>query len=93
MSKAKQMQEYSMLLSTPQWKEFSDRVKDRDNRTCQCCGTSKGPLHAHHMQYHISRTTVSRKLPWLYPLEVMTTLCKKCHNNGHKIFKVPTLKV
>ena len=62
MTKAKQMQEYSKLLSTPQWKEFSNRVKSRDGRKCQCCGTSTGPLHAHHMQYHVNSVTGAKKL-------------------------------
>lgn len=93
MTRAEQMEQYSELLTSPKWKEFSDRVKSRDNRKCQCCGTNKGPLHAHHMQYHVDRATGSKKLPWSYPMDVMTTLCKQCHDNGHKVFKVPTLRV
>ena len=55
MSKVRLMQEYSKLLDTPQWKEFGDRVKARDGRKCKCCGSTKGPLQAHHMQICRSR--------------------------------------
>ena len=93
MSKVRLMQEYSKLLDTPQWKEFSDRVKARDGRKCKCCGSTKGPLQAHHMQYYVDRVTGKRRLPWLYPLNALTTLCKSCHVKGHQLFTVPTLKI
>ena len=92
MSKARQMKEYSKLLDTPQWKDFSNLVKARDGRKCKCCGTTKGPLQAHHMQYYVDRVTGIKRLPWLYPLNALTTLCESCHDKGHQLFKVPILR-
>lgn len=86
------MQEYDELLKRPEWKKFSDAVKERDGHACQSCGRS-GVLHAHHRQYHLIEESGQFQLPWNYPKKALITLCEECHNLGHQKFKVPVIKI
>jgi len=88
-----QMNAYSELLKCEQWIAFSNAVKARDGHKCQNCGTTSGPLHAHHRQYHKNARTHAHVLPWKYPLKALVTLCSDCHNLGHATFKVPVFFV
>jgi len=59
-------------------KQWAKLVKERDNYTCQKCGSTKGVLEAHHI------IPVSQD-----PLESMdldngVTLCNSCHKDIHK---------
>lgn len=57
-------------------KEWSEKVRERDNNTCQCCG-SKEDLYAHHLNsydwYEQGRTDIDNG----------TTLCGECHRKFH----------
>ena len=58
----------------PEYRDFREKVFERDNYTCQCCGRHGGKLRAHHFDgYHWDvehRTDVDNGI----------TLCDKCHD-------------
>lgn len=65
--------ELNKLRKTDEWKEWRDRVYQRDDYTCVLCGQKGGRLHPHHI-----------KKKSLYPGLVFDvsngiTLCKDCH--------------
>lgn len=49
---------------------------NRDNYTCQCCGTKKGTLHVHHIVYRSQGGTDT--------LDNLIVLCEKCHKMLHE---------
>lgn len=49
---------------------------NRDNYTCQCCGTKKGTLHVHHIIY--------RRNGGADTLDNLIILCEKCHKLLHE---------
>jgi 5-methylcytosine-specific restriction endonuclease McrA len=63
----------------PDQKQWATLVKERDNYTCQKCGSTEGTIVAHHI------------LPMsLYPIESADidngiTYCEECHKEVHKI--------
>lgn len=62
-----------------QQKLWRDKVYERDNYTCKCCGHDKGGnLHAHHVVPH----SANRSIAW----EVWNglTMCSPCHTGFHK---------
>lgn len=62
------------------YKQWRSAVFQRDNYTCQSCGSKKN-LQAHHIVYW--RDCVSN--PKLrYDIENGITLCRKCHLKAHK---------
>ena len=62
------------------YKQWRSAVFQRDNYTCQSCGSRKN-LQAHHIVYW--RDCVSN--PELrYDIENGITLCRKCHLKAHK---------
>lgn len=84
--------DYGELLLDIRWKAKSNQIKDRDGKKCLNCGETKF-LHVHHRQYHYVNALRDYKKPWDYPHDVLITLCKACHDQGHKQFKVPTIKI
>ncbi len=84
--------DYGDLLLDIRWKAKSNQIKDRDCKKCLNCGETKF-LQVHHRQYHYVNALRDYKKPWDYPNDVLITLCKACHDQGHKQFKVPTIKI
>lgn len=84
--------DYGDLLLDIRWKAKSNQIKDRDGKKCLNCGETK-LLQVHHRQYHYVNALRDYKKPWDYPNDVLITLCKACHDQGHKQFKVPTIKI
>jgi 5-methylcytosine-specific restriction endonuclease McrA len=84
--------EYNTLLRSPQWFEKRKIILARDNNKCRSCGATNG-LHVHHRQYHFSKRTGQKQLPWKYQNKYLITLCDKCHTAGHSKFKVPTFTI
>tara|TARA_R110000787_G_scaffold48953_5_gene117549 strand:- start:349 stop:669 length:321 start_codon:yes stop_codon:yes gene_type:complete len=80
---------YGALLFDKRWKEFRMKIIERDSHSCRVCKT-KEKLQVHHRQYHFSRKLRKHKKPWEYPKNLLITLCEKCHQKGHQLFKVPT---
>lgn len=57
------------------WDERRQKCYDRDNHTCQECGSTDEELHAHHI------TSISDG--GSHDIENLTTLCKSCHEEVH----------
>lgn len=66
---------YADYLRSPLWQRKRLEIFERDNFTCQHCGTREKELQVHHMSY--SHGTK----PWEYPNDKLITLCKDCHEN------------
>lgn len=61
-------------LSSKEWKLKRIQVKDRDNYSCQICGSTKD-LHVHHMSgYDLIPNE---------PISCLITLCSVCHKAEH----------
>lgn len=66
------------------WQEFRKEVIERDGGRCVQCG--RGPLQGAILQVH-HKEYLPGKLPWEYPYEMVKTLCKGCHAEGHGIIR------
>jgi 5-methylcytosine-specific restriction endonuclease McrA len=84
--------EYNTLLKSPRWLEKRKIILARDNNKCRCCSATTG-LQVHHRQYHVSKQTGQKKLPWEYQNKYLITLCEKCHTAGHEKFKIPSFTI
>lgn len=58
-----------------EYKEWRTSVYERDNYTCQCCGTRGGRLNAHHINQFADY------LDLRYDVNNGITLCVKCHDS------------
>lgn len=83
---------YGAKLFDPRWKDKRKSIIARDNNKCAVCET-EDELQVHHRQYHFSKSRNMFKDPWEYPDNLLITLCKKCHNKGHNLYKVPVKQV
>lgn len=64
---------YKDQLKDPRWQRTSARIKERDDWTCQYCGSTTVCLNVHHIKYSESGA------PWDVPDEWLITFCEKCH--------------
>lgn len=64
---------YKRYLLTAQWKKLRATVFERDNHTCQLCGSTDF-LHCHHNTY--VRLSVE-------DMSDLITYCARCHTNHH----------
>lgn len=87
-----QFEAYQNLLGDVRWKAKTIQIKKRDKNSCRNCGDYKN-LQVHHRQYHFVNSLKKFKNPWDYPNDILITLCKTCHDSGHKQFKVPTINI
>ena len=69
---------YQRQLRSKRWKDFRQRVLERDGFRCVKCGVINVLFHAHHTYYYDGDYPI-----WAYPLEAMRTLCEDCHNGLH----------
>ena len=83
---------YIKLLNSPLWKMKRLNIIKRDKYKCSNCG-AKESLIVHHKQYHFFKKRNMLALPWEYEDKYLVTLCKKCHEIGHKSFNIPTKQV
>ena len=61
-------------------KEWRNKVFERDNYICKCCGKKGGSLNAHHLNgYHWDKEH-------RFDVSNGVTLCDKCHKNFHDIY-------
>src|SRR5690348_5977829 len=79
---------YGATLFDPRWKARRQHILDRDDNKCVVC-RSDNNLQVHHRQYHFSRSLNRFKDPWDYQDSLLVTLCERCHQRGHKLYKVP----
>lgn len=80
---------YNGLLLDPRWKQKRAKILERDNYQCQNCGC-KDDLNVHHKQYHLFKPLNKFFPPWEYEDKYLITLCKNCHQKGHRLWKIPT---
>jgi len=83
---------YTELLKRPLWRQKRKQILNRDNKRCLHCNNNKN-LHIHHRQYQFNTNKNSMINPWEYDNKYLITLCKTCHSNGHKLFKVPVINI
>lgn len=57
----------------PRWQKKRLEIFQRDDFTCQLCGTKDKQLQVHHRWY------VSGRQVWEYPEASLVTLCETCH--------------
>jgi 5-methylcytosine-specific restriction endonuclease McrA len=80
---------YGATLFDPRWKAKRKEILARDRNSCVICSSEKN-LQVHHRQYHFSRALNAFRNPWEYPNNLLVTLCERCHQRGHRLYKVPT---
>lgn len=61
------------LLKDPRWQKKRLEILQRDNFTCQCCGSKTKELQIHHLYYD------KNLKPWEYSNEALVTMCLDCH--------------
>ena len=83
---------YGALLFDPRWRSKRVQILERDKHRCILCGSIQS-LQVHHRQYHFIEEQQQFKAPWDYTDNLLITLCEKCHQRGHRQFKVPTIKI
>lgn len=62
---------YSEKLLDPRWQKRRLEILQRDNFTCQSCGSTTKTLHIHHRKYG--------KNPWVVKDNQLITYCDNCH--------------
>lgn len=68
---------YAELLKDPRWQKKRLEIMQRDNFTCQLCGSKSDVLNVHHKHY------IEDRLPWEYEGVLLVTLCQDCHRKIH----------
>ncbi|MEW5846432.1 MAG: HNH endonuclease [Bacteroidota bacterium] len=81
---------YKNRLMDPRWKARKEEILKRDDHRCVVCGSTE-ELEVHHRQYHYMVGASRYRDPWDYNDSLLITLCKKCHSNGHKHYKIPVI--
>lgn len=66
--------DYVAMLKDPRWQKKRLKILQRDNFTCQRCGSTDKELQVHHLWYHTLRA------PWELPDSSLVTLCSDCHD-------------
>ena len=69
-----------LIRNSPAIIQWRNSVFERDNYTCQNCGTKKVYLHAHHILNFCNYDELR------FVLNNGVTLCKHCHRGFHKQF-------
>ena len=69
---------YSEQLRDPRWQRRRLEIMQRDNFTCQICGSTSKTLNVHHHVYHYGY------MPWEYADNELITLCSDCHKKLHE---------
>lgn len=69
----KKKETYAELLRKPEWQKKRLEIMQRDNFTCQYCGSKENELQVHHRVYRKGTK------PWEYDNDELITLCNRCH--------------
>ena len=83
---------YESLLKAPQWQKKRNKILSRDRNQCLNCSAGNN-LEIHHKQYHFDHKKGQMVLPWEYDDKYLITLCSKCHETGHQLYKVPVYTI
>nr|DAI47217.1 MAG TPA: NinG recombination protein [Caudoviricetes sp.] len=70
---------YNEQIKSPHWQKRRLQILQRDNFTCQICGSTEKTLHVHHLCYRKDAKI------WDYPDNTLITLCEDCHRMEHKM--------
>lgn len=70
---------YSEQIKSPHWQKRRLQILQRDNFTCQICGSTEKTLHVHHLCYRKDAKI------WDYPDNTLITLCEDCHRMEHEM--------
>jgi hypothetical protein len=65
---------YTEKLKHPKWQKKRLEILNRDNFTCQNCGSTETTLHVHHRVY-------SNGEPWEIDNKRLVALCEDCHES------------
>lgn len=76
---------YLEQINHPKWQKKKSEILNRDNYTCQLCGSKEKTLHVHHLIYF------SGKMAWEYDNELLITLCKDSHKEIEELKKIIAL--
>ena len=71
--------DYKEQIKSPKWQRRRLEILQRDDFTCQICGSQDKTLHVHHTTYE------KGKMIWDYPDEMLLTLCEECHEYEHAL--------
>lgn len=80
---------YDMLLHTPEWKDYRERILDLHKHTCDWCGSHEN-LCVHHKLYYKRAKTDQFVNPWEYPNDKVMCLCESCHKRCHEKYQIKT---
>jgi 5-methylcytosine-specific restriction endonuclease McrA len=67
--------EYEAYINSPEWRAFRMTIFAQRGRRCQNCGTEKGIIHVHHLNYN--------RFGHEKPKDVRV-LCEECHTKEHQ---------
>ena len=70
--------QYSQYLATPEWRNKTVEIKNRDGNKCLLCGEAEN-LVVHHLRYD----SVDIEHPGRERDSDLVTLCRGCHNKFH----------
>lgn len=70
---------YEKQIKSPHWQKRRLQILQRDNFTCQICGSTEKTLHVHHLCYKKDAKI------WDYPDKTLITLCEDCHRIEHEM--------
>ncbi len=70
---------YEEQIKSPYWQKRRLQILQRDNFTCQICGSTEKTLHVHHLHYRKDAKI------WDYPDNTLITLCEDCHRMEHEM--------
>jgi 5-methylcytosine-specific restriction endonuclease McrA len=80
---------YGALNLHPKWKAKRAEILKRDGYKCANCSRTED-LEIHHRRYVYSIARRAYLNPWEYFDEELLTLCRTCHQKGHRMYEVPT---
>ena len=66
---------YSEARKDPRWQRKRLQIMERDDWTCQNCGSTDKTLNVHHKGY------AKGLMPWDYADFCLVTLCEECHRS------------
>lgn len=69
---------YGEQLRHPNWQKRRLEFLERSDWTCEMCGDTESPLHAHHRIYERNR------MAWEYEDYDLACLCDSCHSRWHE---------
>lgn len=72
---------YLEKLKDPRWQRLRLEILQRDDFSCQSCGSNTETLHVHHLNY-------TGYNPWDAPENDLITLCEDCHKRESKDSKI-----